>query len=232
MTPTYLLFFIAPLVVAPPLTSPLLFSLWPSLAPGKCFKTWVLITYQFYQTSLFLRSFAPTNVSLPSIFSKLAGMTLPFTFDSHCSSAEKYSSLSFSSAAALFTSLTLNVLFTFWCSGQTALFLYLLAKAALAYLPTAFSVSLKLPFSFQQAQYAQVFLLKPAPSCKLSAGLGSTNNSATSLLLSDSPTVLASIFPFTSISLVDLAGTVFSLPLFYQATMSPWTFVFPGERRG
>ena len=37
------------------------------------------------------------------------------------------------------------------------------------------------PFSFLQAQYAQVFQLKPALSCKLFAGLGSTTKSATSL---------------------------------------------------
>ena len=38
-------------------------------------------------------------------------------------------------------------------------------------------------FPFQQAQYAQVFPLKPAPFCTFFAGLGSTNKSATSLLL-------------------------------------------------
>ena len=48
MTLTYLLFFIAPLAVAPTLTSPLLCSLSPHLAPGRCFRTWVLISYQFY----------------------------------------------------------------------------------------------------------------------------------------------------------------------------------------
>ena len=61
-------------------------------------------------------------------------------------------------------------------------------------------MALRLPFSFQQAQHAQVFPLKPAPFCKLFAGLGSTNKSATSLLLqSDSCSVLSSIFPFTLI---------------------------------
>ena len=81
-----------------------------------------------------------------------------------------------------------------WCFGQTALFLFLLAKAALAYLPTALSVALRPLFLFWQAQYAQVFLLKPAPFCMLFAGLGSTNNSATSLLLlSDSCSVLATL---------------------------------------
>ena len=48
MTLTYQLFFIAALAFAPPLTSPLLFSLLPYLAPGRCFRTWVLTTYQFY----------------------------------------------------------------------------------------------------------------------------------------------------------------------------------------
>ena len=77
--------------------------------------------------------------------------------------------------------LTLSPL-TIWYSGLTALFLFLLAKATLAYLPSAPFVALRPLFLFQQAQYAQVFLLKPAPFCMLFAGLGSTNKSATSLL--------------------------------------------------
>ena len=71
-----------------------------------------------------------------------------------------------------------------WCFGLTALFPFLLAKAAQAYLPTALSVALKPLFPFQQAQYAQVFPLKPAPFCMLFAGLGSTNKSAIFLLFS------------------------------------------------
>ena len=38
-------------------------------------------------------------------------------------------------------------------------------------------------FPFQQAQYVQIFPLKPAPFCMFFAGLGSTNRPATSLLL-------------------------------------------------
>ena len=121
-----------------------------------------------------------------------------FYFDSHCPSAEKYSSLSLSFAAVLFTSLTLNALLTIWSSGQTALFLSLLAKTALAYLPTALSVASRPLFSLQQAQYAQVFPLKPAPSCTLFAGLGSTNKSAISLLFSSYLT-LALSSPFCSL---------------------------------
>ena len=70
-----------------------------------------------------------------------------------------------------------------WCSGLTALFLFLLAKAAPAFLPTALSVALRPLFPFWQAQYVPVFPLKPAPFCTLFAGLGSTNKFAISLLL-------------------------------------------------
>ena len=84
----------------------------------------------------------------------------------------------------------------------TALFLFFWGKAALAYLPTALSVAL-----FSRPSMFKVF-------CKLFPGLGSTNKSATSLLLSDSRSVLSSTFPFTSNSVADLTGTDFSL-LFY-----------------
>ena len=49
-------------------------------------------------------------------------------------------------------------------------------------------------FPFWQAQYVQVFPLKPAPFCTLLAGLGSTNKSVISLLLlSDSRSVFATL---------------------------------------
>ena len=44
-----------------------------------------------------------------------------------------------------------------WCFKQTALFLFLLAKAAPAFFPTALSVALRPLFPFRQARYAQVF---------------------------------------------------------------------------
>ena len=81
----------------------------------------------------------------------------------------------------LLPTLTLSPL-TIWYSGQTALFLFLLARAAPAYLPTALSVALRPFFPFQQAQYAQVFLLKSVPFCTLFVGLGNTNKSAIFLL--------------------------------------------------
>ena len=82
-----------------------------------------------------------------------------------------------------------------WCSGQTALFLFLLARAAPAFLPTALSVALRSLFPFRQAQYVQVFLLKPAPFCTPFAGLGNTNKSAISLLFSYYLTLVLSFPP-------------------------------------
>ena len=124
-----------------------------------------------------------------------------------------------------------------------------------AFLPTALSVALRPLFPFQQAQFVPVFPLKPAPFCTLFAGLGNTIKSAIFLLFSSCLTrsVLATLSsppPFLlsqtlwqiwqelsslsscviSNSVVDLAGTVFSLLLFYQATMGPRTLVSPGER--
>ena len=81
------------------------------------------------------------------------------------------------------------------CFEQTALFLFLLARAAPAFLPTAYSVALRPLFPFQQAQYVQVFPLKPAPFCTLFAGLGSTNKSAISLLFSSCLTLVLSSPP-------------------------------------
>ena len=69
MTLTYLLFSIASLAVAPSLKFPLLPPLSPFLAHGRCFRTWALITYQFFYLSLFPRFFAPTSVP-PFQFSK------------------------------------------------------------------------------------------------------------------------------------------------------------------
>ena len=47
-------------------------------------------------------------------------------------------------------------------------------------------------YAFEQTQYVQVSLLKPAPFCMLFAGLGSTNKPATSLLFSYLILVLSS----------------------------------------
>ena len=110
--------------------------------------------------------------------------------------------------------MTLNALLTIWCSGQTALFLFLLARAAAAFLPTALSVALRPLFPFRQAQYVQVFPLKPTPFCTLFAGLGNTNKSAISLLFSSCLTLVLSSPPCFLLHLffyLNLCQKLFSL---------------------
>ena len=69
-----------PFSIAPLLTSPLPPLLLPFLAPGRCFRTWVLTTYQFFYPSFSSQPIAPTIVPLPSTFRKFAGIALPPTF--------------------------------------------------------------------------------------------------------------------------------------------------------
>ena len=83
-----------------------------------------------------------------------------------------------------------------WYSGQTALFFFRLANAAPAFLPTALSVTLRPLFPFRQAQYVQVFPLKPAPFCTLFASLGSTTKSSIFLLFSYYLTLVRSLPPY------------------------------------
>ena len=105
MTLTYLLFYIDPLAVTPPLTSPLLSPFSYCLVSGKCFRTWVLITYHCTNHPFFC-GLSPQRTIF--YFQKACWDEFAFYFDSHYSSAEEYLSLFLSSAAALFTSLTLN----------------------------------------------------------------------------------------------------------------------------
>ena len=108
MNLTHPLFSIAPLAVAPLLTFPLLLLLLPFVAPWRCYRTLVLTIYQSFYLSLSLRSFTPTSAPLSFNFQKARWDGFASYFDSHCPSAEEYSSLSLFSAAALFTSLALN----------------------------------------------------------------------------------------------------------------------------
>ena len=85
---------------------------------------------------------------------------------------------------------TLSHLTIYW-SRQMGLFLFFLAKEALAYLRAAHFVAPMPVFPFFRAS---VFPLKPASFCRLFADLGSTNKSFISLLLlSDSCSVLATL---------------------------------------
>ena len=143
------------------------------------------------------RAFASTHpLMLPSTCSRevllayppfppwnLPSFTVESTLSTPCSRSDP----------PLSPTLTLSPLMI-WCFGLTALLLFLLARAAPAFLPTALSVALRPLFPFRQAQYVPVFPLKPAPFCTLFAGLGSTNKSAISLLLLfDSRSVLAAL---------------------------------------
>ena len=151
------------------------------------------------------RAFASTHpLMLPSTSSREALLVCPtfppwnllsFTMDSTISSSWSRSDPPLSrqgAALAHLDSLPLMI----WCFGLAALFLFLLARAAPAFLPTALSVALRPLFPFRQAQFVQVFPLKPAPFCTLFAGLGNTNKSAISLLFSFYLTLVLSSPPF------------------------------------
>ena len=133
------------------------------------------------------------------------------------------------SLAKVWLSPTLTLSFLMiWYSGQTAL----------AYLPTALSEALRPLFPFQQAQHVLVFPLKPVPFCRHFAGLGSTNESAISLLfyymiiaLSLPPYSLLHLSSY--LKLCGRSGRNCSLtPPVLSGYNESRTLVSPGERRG
>ena len=75
--------------------------------------------------------------------------------------------------------------------------LFVLAKKAPVFLPSAHSMALKPSFPFRLVRCVQAFVLKPASFCKLSADPGSPNKSDIALFISFSLTlflyVLASL---------------------------------------
>ena len=164
----------------------------------------------------------------------LPSCTVESTLSSPCSRSDPLSSRQ---GAALPHLDSLS--FMIWCSGQTALFLLLLARAAPGYLPTALSVALRPLFPLRQAQYAQVFPLKPAPFCTLFAGLGSTNKSVISLLFSSCLILVLSSPPFPVLHLsryLRLCGRsgrncLFSPPVPLDYNGSPDTRFFRGTTR-
>ena len=172
------------------LTSPTLLLSEASLPPLRVTLThFTLLSYEFH----FILPF----ISLHSTSSKEALLACPPLSSLESSFVHRGIHLFLSmfplSSSSLSPILTLSPLMI-WYSGQTALLLFLLARAAPAFLPTALSVALRPLFSFRQAQYVSVFPLKPAPFCTLFAGLGNTIKSAISLLLlSDSRSVLTTL---------------------------------------
>ena len=179
VTPTHFTLFSCERALRFPTSFPISGLARPGVKPRLCRSSW--------------RAFAPTHLLmlLPTCSREalLACPPLPpwnlpfFTVESTLSFSCSRSDAPSLAKVWLLPTLTLSSLMT-WYSGQTTLFLFLLPKAAPAYLLTAFFVALSLVFPFQQAQYAQAFPLKPAPFCMLFAGLGSTNKSEISLLFS------------------------------------------------
>ena len=93
--------------IAPPLMYPLFPPLSLCLASGRCFRTWVQITYQSTNLPSF-SSYPPQQMSPSFVFQKARWNDIASYFDSHFPLTEEYSSLSLFSAALLFTFLTLN----------------------------------------------------------------------------------------------------------------------------
>ena len=181
---------------------------------------------------------------LPSTCSRETGLACPpflpwnlpsFTVESTLSSPCSRSDPPSLAKVRLSPTLTLSPLMI-WCFGQTAVFLFLLAKAAPALLPTALSVALRPLFPFRQARYVQVFLLKPAPFCTLFAGLGSTIKYATFLLFSYCLTLVLSSPPCSLLHLssyLKLCGRsgrncLLSPPVLFDYNGSPDTRFYRG----
>ena len=111
------------------------------------------------------RAFAPTHpLMLPSTSSReallacppfpswnLPSFTVESTLSTPCFRSDSLFLSRLDTALAHLDSLPLMI----WYSGQTALFLFLLAKATTAYLRIALPVALRPLFPFRQAQYAQ-----------------------------------------------------------------------------
>ena len=113
----------------------------------------------------------------------------------------------------------------FWYSGQTALFLSLLAKAAPAYSSTAFLCGTEATLSFSAGPVCSSFSTEA--SAILHALCWSRQHQQvchfSSLLLSDSRSVLSSVFPFTE--------TFFLFPVLSGYNGSPDTRFSRGRAR-
>ena len=98
-----------------------------------------------------------------------------------------------------------------------------LEKTALVSWPTTFFLALRSLSPFWQAQYAQVFPLKPAPFCKLFAGLGRTNKYATSLLSSSSfLTLVLSLRPCLLLRISFCLNLSRRNSLLFSSVLSDW----------
>ena len=150
------------------------------------------------------RAFASTHpLMLPSTSTWLFLFALPFLLgiclSSQWSSSFPLHALSLIplslAKVRLFLTLTFSSLMI-WCFGQTALFLFLLAKVTPAYLPTALSVALRPLFPFSAGPVCSSF---SAEACAILHALCWSRQHQqvchfSSLLLSDSRSVLVTLF--------------------------------------
>ena len=154
----------------------------------------------------------------------LPSFTVEFTLSTPCSRSDPPLSRQ-GAALAHFNSLMI------WYSGQSALLLFLLAKAAPAFLPTALRGT-EASLSFSTGPVCSSF---SAEVCAILQALCWSRQHqqvchfSSFFLLSDSNSVFSSDFPLVSNSVADLAGTVFFLLRFHQATLGLGTFVLTGN---
>ena len=137
------------------------------MKPRLCRSSWRVFASTYPLTPPFTYPREAFLVCPPSPPWNLPSLTMESTLSFSCSRSDLPLSRQ-GAALAHLDSLPLII----WYSGQTALFLFVLVRAAPTYLSTALSMALTSFFLFQQAHYAKVFLLKPAPFYMLFAGLG------------------------------------------------------------
>ena len=118
-----------------------------------------------------------------------------------------------------------------WYSGQTALFLFLLARAAPAYLSTALSVALRPLFPFRQAQYVQIFPLKPAPFCTLFCWSRQHQQVCHFFVLSSPPCPLLHLFSYLKLCGRSGRNSLLSPPVLSGYNGSPDTRFSRGTTR-
>ena len=119
-----------------------------------------------------------------------------------------------------------------WYSGQTALFFFPFGKDGSGVLANFSHCGTEATLSFSAGSVCSSF---SAEACAILHALCWSRQHqqvchfSSPLLSSNSRSILSSIFPFASNFLADLAGTVFPLFLFYQATLGPRTLASPGN---
>ena len=170
----------------------------------------------------------------PSFLWNLPSFTVESTLSSSCSCSDPPLSCQ-GAAFAHFDSLSPHDL-VLWSDGSVP---SALSKGGSGVLAKCSLCGTEATLSLLAGPVCSSSSLDPAPFCKLFAGLSSTNKSATSLLLSDSRSVLTTLsfspsflLPQTLWQIWQKLSSLFSLLLFYQATRSPQTVVSPRERHG